>query len=75
MTTSTNAPRPDPDSQELRWVVLLLTLMLGLLVTSAAVYVALVHPSAAEPLAVGAAVLGALTGAGGLIARVFRHWR
>ncbi|WP_329619083.1 hypothetical protein OG357_00030 [Streptomyces sp. NBC_01255] len=75
MPASTNAPRPDRDNQELRLVVLLLALAVGLLVTSAAVYVALVHPSAAEPLAVGAAVLGALTGAGGLTARVLRRWR
>ncbi|AJF70310.1 hypothetical protein [Streptomyces vietnamensis] len=75
MPASTNAPRPDRDNQELRLVVLLLALALGLLVTSAVVYVALVHPSTAEPLAVGAGVLGALTGAGGLIARVLRHWR
>ncbi|MEU2391844.1 hypothetical protein [Streptomyces sp. NPDC007369] len=75
MPTSTNAPGPDGSNQELRMVVLLLALALGLLVTAAAVYVALVHPSLAEPLAVGAAVLGALTGVGGLIARALRRWR
>ncbi|MCY0945666.1 hypothetical protein [Streptomyces antarcticus] len=75
MPPSTNTPRPDPSNQELRVVVLLLALALGLLVTAAAVYVALVHPSVAEPLVVGGAVCGALTGAGGLTARALRHSR
>ncbi|MDX3537525.1 hypothetical protein PV721_24765 [Streptomyces sp. MB09-01] len=72
MPTSTNAPRPDRDNQELRLAVLLLALALGLMATAAAVYLALVHPSVAEPLGVGAAVLGALTSGAALIVRVLR---
>lgn len=75
MLTNTNAPRQSSDNQELRLVILLLALTMGLLVTASAVYLALVHPSVAEPLAVGAAVLGALPGAAGIIARVLRRWR
>jgi hypothetical protein len=73
MTTNADAPRQDRDHRELRMIVLLLALAMGLLITGAAVYLALVHPSLAGPLGVGAAVLGALASAVGVLARAVRH--
>ncbi|MFJ2111938.1 hypothetical protein ACIOEX_08500 [Streptomyces sp. NPDC087850] len=75
MTTNPNVPGQDRDHRELRLVVLLLAMGMGLLATGAAVYLSLVHPSMAGPLGVGAAVLGALAGAGGAVARAIRHCR
>ncbi|WP_086796909.1 hypothetical protein [Streptomyces caniscabiei] len=74
MTTDMDAPRPqDRDHRELRLVLLLLALVVGLLITAAAVYVARVHPSLAQPLGVGAAVMSALAAIGGVVARVVRR--
>ncbi|GGJ63180.1 hypothetical protein [Streptomyces brasiliensis] len=74
MTTDTDAPRPQGgDHRELRLVVLLLALVVGLLITAATVYLARVHPTLAEPLGVGAAVMSALTAVAGLVARIIRR--
>ncbi|MER5218623.1 hypothetical protein ABT063_51270 [Streptomyces sp. NPDC002838] len=74
MTTDTDAPRPqDRDHRELRLVLLLLALLAGLLITAAAVYVARVHPSLAQPLGVGAAVMSALAAIAGVVARTIRR--
>ncbi|WP_030723043.1 hypothetical protein [Streptomyces sp. NRRL F-2580] len=75
MPSNTNVPRRDRDGQELVMAVLFLALTLGLLITASAVYLVLVHPSVAEPVAVGAAVLGALTGVGGIVGRVLTRGR
>ncbi|WP_351230121.1 hypothetical protein [Streptomyces sp. NPDC002133] len=74
MTTNTDTPHQDRDHHELRTVVLLLAVAVGLLITGAGVYLALVHPPLAGPLGVGAAIVGALAGAAGLVARTARHW-
>ncbi|MFJ3419605.1 hypothetical protein ACIPN8_25025 [Streptomyces sp. NPDC086082] len=75
MTTDTDASRPQgSDHRELRLVVLLLALVVGLLITGAAIYVAREHPSLAQPLGVGAAVMGALASLVGVVARVIRRW-
>jgi hypothetical protein len=74
MTTDTDAPRPqDRDDRELRLMVLLLALLVGLLITGAAVYLARVHPALAQPLAVGAAVMSALAAIAGVVARAIRR--
>ncbi|MCQ9130201.1 hypothetical protein [Streptomyces hilarionis] len=74
MTTDTDDSRPrDRDHQELRLVVLLLALVVGLLITGAAVYLTREHPSLAQPLGVGAAVLSALAAIAGIVARVIRR--
>jgi C4-dicarboxylate transporter len=74
MTTDTDAPRPqDRDHRELRLVLLLLALLVGLLITAAAVYVARVHPTLAQPLGVGAAVMSALAAIAGVVARTIRR--
>ncbi|MFF3663549.1 hypothetical protein [Streptomyces olivochromogenes] len=74
MTTDTDPSCPqNHDHQELRLVILLLTLLVGLLVTAAAVYLARVHPTLAQPLGVGAAVVSALAGITGVIARIIRR--
>ncbi|WP_328939729.1 hypothetical protein OG288_42160 [Streptomyces tauricus] len=63
MTTDTDTPRPQyRDHRQLR----LLILLLALLITGAAVYVARVHPAYAQPLGVGAAVMGALAATAGI---------
>lgn len=74
MTTDTDGSRPqDSDHRELRMVVLLLALVVGLLIAGAAIYLARVHPSLAQPLGVGAAVVGALTSVVGVVARAIRR--
>ncbi|MGW9022702.1 hypothetical protein ACWGQ5_00390 [Streptomyces sp. NPDC055722] len=74
MTTDTDASRPqDSDHWELRLVVLLLALVVGLLITGAAIYLARVHPTLAQPLGVGAAVMSALAALAGVVARVIRR--
>ena len=74
MTTDTDAPRrQDGDHRELRLAVLLLTLVLGLLITGAAIYLAREHPVLAEPLGVGAAVMSALAAVAGVVARALRQ--
>ncbi|MFF8534249.1 hypothetical protein ACN6K9_006283 [Streptomyces sp. SAS_267] len=74
MTTDTDASRPqDRRLRELRLVLLLLTLLVGLLITAAAVYVARVHPSLAQPLGVGAAVMSALAAIAGVVTRAIRR--
>ncbi|UYQ60665.1 hypothetical protein [Streptomyces peucetius] len=72
MTTNADAPRQDRGDRKLRTAVLLLGLVMGLMITGAAVYVARVHPSLAGPLGVGAAVLGALAGATAMASRLVR---
>ncbi|MDH2393641.1 hypothetical protein QCN29_33750 [Streptomyces sp. HNM0663] len=62
-TREQEQPAPDPPKRSLRTALLLLGLVMVLVITGAAVYVARVHPSLAEPLGVGAAVLGAMAGA------------
>ncbi|MET8134112.1 hypothetical protein ABZV24_19510 [Streptomyces sp. NPDC005251] len=74
MTTDTGPARPeDSDHQEVRIVLLLTILVLGLLITVAAVYLARVHPALAQPLGVGAAVMSALTAIAGIVARTIRR--
>ncbi|MDQ1013623.1 hypothetical protein [Streptomyces afghaniensis] len=74
MTTDTDVPRSqDRDHRELHLVLLLLTLLVGLLITAAAVYVARVHPSLAQPLGVGAAVMSALAAIASVVARTIRR--
>ncbi|MEV7209431.1 MULTISPECIES: hypothetical protein [unclassified Streptomyces] len=74
MTTDTDDSRPqDRDHQNLRLVVLLLALVVGLLISGAAVYLAREHPSLAQPLSVGAAVISALAAIAGIVARVTRR--
>ncbi|WP_406369706.1 hypothetical protein OG788_07830 [Streptomyces sp. NBC_00647] len=74
MTTDTDASRPqDRSLRELRLVLLLLTLLVGLLITTAAVYVARVHPGLAQPLGVGAAVMSALAAIAGVVTRAIRR--
>ncbi|TFE38559.1 hypothetical protein E3E14_28075 [Streptomyces sp. ICN441] len=73
MTTNSDTPVQDRDDhRELHMVVLLLTMVVGLLIAGAAVYLARVHPSLAEPLGVGAAVLGALAGVAAIATRFMR---
>lgn len=48
-------------------------LLVGLLITGAAVYLARVHPALAQPLGVGAAVMSALAAIAGVVARVIRR--
>lgn len=73
MTTDTDPPRSDGDHRDLRLAVLLLALVMGLLITAAAVYVAREHPALAQPLGVGAAVMGALAAVAGVVARCLRR--
>ncbi|MFE5923186.1 hypothetical protein [Streptomyces sp. NPDC056468] len=74
MTTDTDGPRPqDSEHLDLRLMLLLLALEVGLLITGAAVYLARVHPALAQPLGVGAAVLSALAAVSGVLARVLRR--
>ncbi|MGW3312083.1 hypothetical protein ACWDG9_36495 [Streptomyces sp. NPDC001073] len=63
----------DREHHELRLVLILLTIVVGLLITAAAIYVARVHPALAQPLGVGAAVVSALAGVAGAIGRVLRR--
>jgi hypothetical protein len=74
MTTDTDSPRQqDEDHQELRLAVLFLTLVLGLLITAVAIYLACEHPVLAQPLGVGAAVMSALAAVAGAVARALRR--
>ncbi|MEU8812574.1 hypothetical protein ACN6K5_001572 [Streptomyces violaceoruber] len=74
MTTDTDDSRPQHrDHQDLRLVVLLLALVVGLLISGVAVYLAREHPSLAQPLGVGAAVISALAAIAGIVARVTRR--
>lgn len=74
MTTDTDEPRPhDGEHRDLRLMLLLLALVVGLLITGAAVYLARVHPALAQPLGVGAAVLSALAAVSGVLVRVLRR--
>ncbi|CAM5362176.1 hypothetical protein [Streptomyces viridochromogenes] len=74
MTTDTDTPhRQDDGHQEVRLAVLLLALVLGLQITGAAVYLACEHPALAEPLGVGAAVMGALAAVAGVVTRALRR--
>ena len=74
MTTDTDGTtHQDRDHHELRLVLILLTVVVGLLITAAAIYVARVHPVLAQPLGVGAAVLSALAGVAGVIGRALRR--
>ncbi|MEV7862983.1 hypothetical protein DIZ27_44995 [Streptomyces sp. NWU339] len=74
MTTDTDdLRRQDRDHQELRLVVLLLALVMGLLITGAAVYLVREYPSLAQPLGVGAAVMSALAAIVGVVALVIRR--
>ncbi|MEU8789757.1 hypothetical protein [Streptomyces sp. NPDC048643] len=74
MTTDTDGTaRQDREHHELRLVLLLLTLVVGLLITAAAIYVARMHPALAQPLGVGAAVVSALAGIVGVIGRALRR--
>ncbi|MFI9210539.1 hypothetical protein ACIGW7_20740 [Streptomyces sp. NPDC053253] len=50
------------EHRELRTLLTLLAMVVGLLITGAAVYLAFAYPRLAEPLAVGAAVLTCLAG-------------
>ncbi|MEV6807794.1 hypothetical protein [Streptomyces sp. NPDC051132] len=63
----------DHDHRELRLAVLVLALVVGLLITVAATYLAREHPSLAQPLGVGATVMSALCAITGVIARVMRR--
>ncbi|MEY2245986.1 hypothetical protein ACFVXA_37450 [Streptomyces sp. NPDC058246] len=72
MTTNPTR-RENSDHRELRIVLLLTVLVLGLLITAAAVYLARVHPALAQPLGVGAAVMSALTAIAGVVARTIRR--
>ncbi|ALO97714.1 hypothetical protein [Streptomyces griseosporeus] len=63
----------DRNHQELRLAVLLLALVVGLLITGAAIYLAREHPSLAQPLGVGATVMSALAAIAGVISRVMRR--
>ncbi|MGW1604504.1 hypothetical protein [Streptomyces eurythermus] len=63
----------DHDHRELRLVVLVLALVVGLLITGAAIYLAREHPSLAQLLGVGATVMSALCAITGVIARVIRR--
>ncbi|MFF7452428.1 MULTISPECIES: hypothetical protein [unclassified Streptomyces] len=74
MTTDTDDSRPqDRDHQDLRLVVLLLALVVGLLITGAAIYLTREHPRLAQPLGVGSAVISALAAISGIVARVIRR--
>ncbi|QNA77823.1 hypothetical protein C8250_009340 [Streptomyces sp. So13.3] len=74
MITDTDAPRlQDSGQRELRLVVILLALTVGLLITGAAIYLAREHPTLAQPLGVGAAVMSALTALAGFVARAIRR--
>ncbi|MEV4741619.1 hypothetical protein [Streptomyces sp. NPDC049555] len=74
MTTDTDDSRaPDRENPDLRLVVLLLALVVGLLVTGAAAYLTHEHPSLTQPLGVGAAVASALAAIAGVLARVMRR--
>ncbi|MFJ9805402.1 hypothetical protein [Streptomyces wuyuanensis] len=72
MTTNADAPRHGSGDRKLRTAVLLLGMVMVLMITGAAVYVARVHPSLAGPLGVGAAVLGAVAGAAAMVSRLVR---
>ncbi|MFH0518604.1 hypothetical protein ACHBTE_15695 [Streptomyces sp. M41] len=74
VTTETEVPRQSmDDNRELRLLVVLLALALGMLTTCAAVYLAWVHPALAQPLGVGAAVASTLAPVCGGIARFLRR--
>ena len=74
MTTDTDGTTyQDREHNELRLVLILLTVVVGLLITAAAIYVARVHPVLAQPLGVGAAVLSALAGVAGAIGHALRR--
>ncbi|MFG3172297.1 hypothetical protein [Streptomyces sp. NPDC048200] len=74
MTTDTDGTaRRDREDHKLRVVLLLLTIVVGLLITGAAIYVARMHPALVEPLGVGAAVVSALAGVAGVIGRALRR--
>jgi hypothetical protein len=72
MSTEPSHPQSST-SWDLRMAVVLLALVVGLLITGAAIYLALVHPTLAQPLGVGAAVLSALVSLVGLVARAIRR--
>ncbi|WP_406422738.1 hypothetical protein OH809_10050 [Streptomyces sp. NBC_00873] len=74
MNTETNAPSAEPyRDRELRLVVLLLALLLGLLITAAAIYLTRAHPALAQPLGVGAAVISALAAVTGAVSHAVRR--
>lgn len=74
MATDTDDSRSqDRNQQELRMALFLLALVVGLLITGAAIYLAREHPSLAQPLGVGAAVMSALAAVTSVIARVLRR--
>ncbi|MFJ8143221.1 hypothetical protein [Streptomyces sp. NPDC096013] len=74
MTTDSDGTTPqDREHHELRLALILLTIVVGLLITAAAIYVARMHPALAQPLGVGAAVLSALAGVAGVIGRALRR--
>ncbi|MQS06008.1 hypothetical protein [Streptomyces alkaliphilus] len=75
MTTNTDRPRRDRGPHELRMVVLLLVLTVGLLITAAAVYLALAHPTLTGPLGLGAAILTALACTTGTLVHAVRQQR
>ncbi|MGW5212844.1 hypothetical protein ACWEQO_16980 [Streptomyces sp. NPDC004051] len=57
------------EHRELRTLLLLLTLTVGLLTTGGVVCLTFVYPRLAEPLAVGATVLTCLAGLVGLVVK------
>ncbi|MFE4331396.1 hypothetical protein ACFRQM_18795 [Streptomyces sp. NPDC056831] len=61
------------EHRELRTLLLLLTLAVGLLITGAVIFLTVTYPRLAEPLAVGAAVLTCLTGLVGAVAKTIRE--
>ncbi|MEU7086901.1 hypothetical protein ACIG54_07645 [Streptomyces achromogenes] len=73
MASDTDDRSQDHDHRELRLAVLVLALVVGLLITGAAIYLAREHPSLAQPLGVGATVMSALCAITGVIARVMRR--
>lgn len=73
VTDTDGTPHQDREHHELRLVVLLLTIVVGLLITAAAIYVASMHPALAQPLGVGAAFVSALVGVAGAIGRALRR--
>lgn len=72
MSTDPTHPQSS-DSLDLRMAVVLLVLVMGLLITGAAMYLALVHPTLAQPLGVGAAISSAHASLIGLVARAIRR--
>ena len=54
-------------------MVFFLALLVGLLITGAAVYLVREHPTLVQPLGVGASVMSALAAVAGVVARVVRR--